>query len=332
MLALIALLALAQDPAAPPPSSAAEGRARVVVVAGTPGSPDYAADFARWAGLWADAASKGGAEVVRIGDRPIEPGAPTDRDRLKEALAAPPAGPNPGPLWVVLIGHGTFDGREAKFNLRGPDVSDADLAGWLAPAKGTVAVVDGSSASGPFLKRLSGRGRIVVTATRSGDEQNFARLGGRLAEAIADPKSDLDKDGGISLLEAFLTAANRVAESYKSQSRLATEHPLIDDNGDALGTPAEWFDGLRATRRAKDGAAADGLRAQQLHLIPGARDRALSPEARRRRDELELAVAALRDRKAGLPEDDYYAQLEPLLLELARIYRDLPDFPRPSKP
>ena len=114
--------------------------------------------------------------------------------------------------------------------------------------------------------------RIVVTATKSGNEMNFARFGQYLAEAIADPRADLDKDGQVSLLEAFLTASGRVEEYYRTHAQLATEHALLDDNGDRLGTPADWFRGVRATKRAKDGAQLDGLRAHQLHLIPSDRE------------------------------------------------------------
>ena len=104
----------------------------------------------------------------------------------------------------MLIGHGTFDGREAKFNLRGPDVTDVELADWLLPFKRPVVVINCASASGPFINRLSGANRVVVTATKSGNEINFARFGQYIAEAIADPRADLDKDGQVSLLEAFL--------------------------------------------------------------------------------------------------------------------------------
>ncbi len=299
----------------PPDDGPGPERATVVVVVGSPGSADYEVQFRQWADRWKQAAAKGSARFEAIGlDRPAEG---TDRDRLRAALAD--AGP--GPLWLVLIGHGTFDGREAKFNLRGPDVTDAELAAWLGstPAK-PLAVLDCTSSSGTFLPRLSGEGRVVVTATKSGQEQNFARFGEYLARAIGDPGADGDKDGQVSLLEAFLAASRDVAEFYKGKSRLATEHALIDDNGDKLGTPADWFRGVRATRKAKDGATADGVRAHQVHLVPGDRERALTPEARRRRDEIEVAVAALRDRKSTLPPAEYYRQLEPLMLDLARIY------------
>ena len=307
----LALSILGADPA---------DRACVVVVVGTPGTPDYQVQFRQWADRWKFAAAKAGAEVVEIGQ--AEEAGMTDRDRLKSALAGKAAGSEP--LWLVLIGHGSYDGKAAKFNLRGPDATDADLNDWLAAVKRPVAVIDCASASAPFLSKLSGPGRVVITATRSGSEQNFARLGEYLSEAVADPRADLDKDGQVSLLEAYLTAAARTAEFYKSKSRLATEHALLDDNGDHLGTPPDWFKGVRAIRRAKDGAAPDGLRAHQLPLIPSDRERAIPPEIRQKRNTLELALAALRDRKGQLAEADYYAQLEPILVELAKLYRDLP--------
>ena len=280
---------------------------------------------------WQAAAEKAGAESIAIGQ--------AERRRRRSRAAARRPGREGGatakaahasavaPLWIVLIGHGTFDGREAKFNLRGPDVTDLELAEWLAPIKRPVAVLDCTSASGPFLNRLSGANRVVVTATRSGHELNFARFGQYLAEAIADPRADLDKDGQVSLLEAFLTASSRVDEYYRTHSQLATEHALLDDNGDQLGTPADWFRGVRATRRAKDGAPLDGIRAHQLHLIPSDRERSMPAPDRQRRDQLELSLAALRDQKDKLGEDEYYKRLEPLMVELARIYSRLQPAP-----
>jgi hypothetical protein len=111
-----------------------------------------------------------------------------------------------------------------------------------------------------------------------------------------------------------------VADFFEQEDRLATEHPLLDDNGDGLGTQADWFKGLRVVKKAKEGAAPDGLRAHQLHLVPSAAERQLSPALRAKRDELELALAKLRDQKKVLPEDDYYAQLETLMVKLAKLY------------
>ncbi|MBU6402371.1 MAG: hypothetical protein KGS61_18795, partial [Verrucomicrobia bacterium] len=214
-----------------------------------------------------------------------------------------------------------FDGQEAKFNLRGPDLSASDLATWLQPFKRPLAVIDCSSASAPFLNKLSAAGRVIISATRSGYEQNYTRFGEYLAEAIADPRADLDKDGQTSLLEAFLTAARRVAEFYATAGRLATEHALLDDNGDGLGTPADWFRGLHAVKTARDGAALDGLRANQFCLVRNAAEQRMPAAIRAQRDELELAVARLRQAKAKLPQDEYYRRLEPLLVELAKLYQ-----------
>lgn len=297
-------------------------RPTLVVVVGTPGADEYEADFRRAADLWQAAAAKGGAAVVPIGDSSVEAaeGDVSDRDRLRDAITER-GGSGAEPLWVVLIGHGTFDRREAKFNLRGPDVSDAELASWLSAAARPVVLINGASASGPFLNKVSGPNRIVVTATRSGEESSYSRFGGFLAEAIGDPTSDLDKDGQVSLLEAYLKAGGRVEEFYKSDARLATEHALLDDNGDGLGTPADWFRGVRAVKRAADGATLDGLRASQVHLIPGEREKTIPPEVRRRRDALELEIAALREKKAGMSEEEYYGRLEGLMVELASLYR-----------
>jgi hypothetical protein len=306
----------------------ADDRPTVLTVVGAPGLPEYGGRFRDWADRWQAAAKKASAESIRIGldDNTGKP--TTDRELLRSTLAAQAsASPPREPLWIVLIGHGTFDGKEAKFNLRGPDVSDVELARWLAALKRPLVVINCASASAPFLSRLSGPGRVIVTATRSGDEQNFAHFGGYLAESISDDRADLDKDGQVSLLEAFLSAGGRTAEWYRSKAQLATEHAMIDDNGDHLGTPADWFRGVRAIRRAKDGASADGLRAHQIHLIPSASERAFSPEIRAKRDALERSIATLRDRKSKLAEDDYYARLEALMTDLARLYRGQPAVP-----
>jgi hypothetical protein len=295
---------------------AGEGRPQVLVVVGAAGTAEYGTAFDKAAERWQAAAKKGGAACVVVGrdaDEKVQ-----DRDTLRTFFADTPRA-GTAPLWVVLIGHGTDDGKEARFNLRGPDVTAKELAEWLAPVKRPVAVINCASASAAFINHLSGPDRVVVTATRSGSESNYARFGEHMAGAIDDPAADLDKDGQVSLLEAFLTAAGRVREFYRTEARLATEHPLIDDSGDKLGSPAEWFQGVRAVTRAKDGTPADGTRAHQWHLVPSDREKALPADVRKRRDELELAVVTLRDQKERLGEDEYYARLETLMVELARL-------------
>jgi hypothetical protein len=307
---IVLFCALLSTPAARP----AEGPT-VLIVIGAEGESEYGSQFGRWADRWMDAAQRGGARALRIGGE----GAPDeDKPKLKALLEA--EAKVQGPLWLVLIGHGTFDGRDAKFNLRGPDLSGQELADWLKPATRPVAVINCTSASAPFLNKLSSQGRVIVTATRSGHEIYFARFGEHLSKAIGDISADLDKDGQTSLLEAFIAASHRVEEFYRQEGRLATEHALLDDNGDGLGIPASWFAGIRATKAARDGAALDGLRAHQWHLLRTAAEQAMSAELRARRDALEQRIEALRASKSSMSEAEYYAQLEAILIELARLY------------
>ncbi len=284
--------------------------AEAIIAVGAGGEEDYGKQFAAWAAQWEKACAVGGVAVVRADE--VGP--------LREAVMG--AGKDSGkPLWVVLLGHGTADGREAKFNLRGDDLAASDLAEWLKPLTRPVVIVCGFSASGAFLKPLAAPGRVVVTATKSGAENNFSRLGGHLSAAITDAAADLDQDGQTSLLEAWLFAAQRTAEFYAGEGRLATEHSLLDDNGDGLGTPADFFRGLRAVKKPAGKGEADGSRAHQLHLVPSQAERALPPAIRQQRDALEVELARLRERKATMPETEYFAALEAVLLRLARVYR-----------
>jgi hypothetical protein len=291
----------------------------LVLIIGAPGEPAYAEQFSAWAGLWKKAAAQGAMRVRVIGQG--EAGTPDDRTRLLKVLAEEVSRPA-GELWLVFIGHGTYDGKTAKFNLRGPDLSAADLAAALKPCLRPLAIIQCASASGPFLPALSTPGRVIITATRSGYEVNFARFGGYLARAVTDPAADLDHDGQVSLLEAFLLASRQVDQFYREQGRLMTEHALLDDNGDGLGTPPDWFHGVRATKTADKGKSVDGVRAHQMILARGPSEQALRPAARARRDELEQELSALRVKKAELKEDDYYGKLEKIMVETARLYPD----------
>lgn len=295
----------------------AQDRATLVIVIGVAGEEEFGTAFVQQAETWRKVSETAGAKLVQIGST-VANGV-QDRDELKRALEAE-AKEGTGELWLVLIGHGTFDGKEAKFNLRGPDLTSTELAEWLKPFRRPLAIIDTASASAPFLAKLAGPNRAVVSSTRSGHEQNYARFGKYFAEAVADAKSDLDKDGQVSLLEAFLSAAQRTGEFYKTEGRLATEHALLDDNGDGLGTPADWFRGVRATKQAKDGATLDGARAHQFHLVKSPAENALTPEVRAQRDALELKIARWREMKAKTEPARYYAELEKLLLELAAVY------------
>jgi len=200
----------------------------------------------------------------------------------------------------------------------------AGVAEWLGECRRPTIVINCTAASAPFLSRLAAPGRVVITATRSGHETSFARFGDQLSRAIASPAADLDKDGQTSLLEAFLVASNRTQAFYRDAGRLATEHALLDDNGDGRGTRAEWFRGTRPERRSQAGDPVDGLRAGQLCLVKSPAERALPPAVRRRRDQLERQLAELRDRRESLDDDAWFRELESLLVPLAELYEQHP--------
>jgi hypothetical protein len=300
-----------------PHPSAADARASLLLVRGAEGTDDFGKMFDAWEAQWRAAAEKGEVAVRSVGS--VRDSEMVPLDALQEAIRNEADG-SARPLWIVLIGHGTFDGRDAKFNLTGPDVTATQLAEWLAAVSRPLAVINCASSSAPFLDRLSRPDRVVVTATRSGHEANFARFGGHLARAIDDATADLDKDGQVSLLEAFLTASRWTGAAYQGLGQLATEHALLDDTGDRQGVSEDFFDGLLPVKQAEGNQTLDGHRAHQWHFVPSEEERRFPDELRPGRDELELEIARLRDRKSQLDEDDYYTQLERLLIELAELY------------
>ena len=297
----------------------------VIVVVGAPGTAEYGAEFTKWAGLWEKACSQGQVKYISIGldeagaSDSNEPDQTDDKTILQQTLENE-SRDSSAALWLVLIGHGTYDGRDAKFNLRGPDVSADDLAEWLRPFSRPIAVINNASSSAPFLSTLSGQNRIIITATKSGFEQNYARFGRYMAEAIANPQADLDKDSQTSLLESFLFASSRVDEFYTAAGRLATERALLDDNADGFGTRADWFRGVRPIQKAEGSASPDGYFAHQFYIVYSETESKMPPELRAKRDKLELEVVKLRDSKNNFSEEEYYSKLESLLYEIAMIY------------
>jgi hypothetical protein len=297
-------------------SALAETNRTVMLVVGAPGEPEYGSNFVRQVEAWKSACEKAQTKQVVIG---LGEGAQTnDLETLKTALASE-SKEGAEELWLVLIGHGTFDGKESRFNLRGPDISGSELAAMLKPFHRPMAILNMASCSAPFLNKLAGTNRVIISATRSGNEQSFARFGEYFSEAIGNPEADLDKDGEVSLLEAFLIASREALDFYKNAGRMATEHALLDDNGDGLGTPADWFRGVRAIKKPEK-AAVDGLLANQFCLIRSEMDANLSLTDRARRDALERQVLQLRDKKSQMAEPEYYSQLEKLLRELTKFY------------
>ncbi|HEV8543867.1 MAG TPA: hypothetical protein VGR78_15855 [Verrucomicrobiae bacterium] len=313
--AFLALLSLALPTRA---SSATNSSALdILLVVGASGEKEYSQVFSEEVEDWVKA-----CRAANKSFRVIDPNtAGTNQFReIKAALGAQSQGEQE--LWIALIGHGTFDGKEAKFNLSGPDLSAKQMAELLAPIQRPIILIDTSSSSAPFINELSHQNRIIVTATKSGWEQNYTRFGKYFAKSVTDPSADLDKDGQVSVLEAFLSASRQVEDFYKSERRLATEHALLDDNGDGKGTPASFFHGVRPAKKNDESVTADGFRAHQIQFIPNEAEAKLSPELRKRRNELEVSLEELRALKSQMTEDDYIKQIEPILLDLSKLYRD----------
>lgn len=305
----------------------------VILVVGAEGEPEYGKAFSGWADRWEQAASQAGAKLTRIGDKVTEdPAGSNDRDRLQAVLAAiDPAVSDP--VWLVLMGHGTFTQNVAKFNLRGPDLSATDLAGWLQGVTRPVVVISAFSASGPFINALSHPNRVIVTAAQSGIEQNYARLGEYLAEAILDPAADIDHDGEVSILEVYLAGSAKVRAFYESSGRLLTENSLIDDNADGLGTAATAFRGVRAVAKADDPTRSlDGRLAAKITLAPASVRLPFTDEELAEREVLEAELERLDATRSELAEADYQAAVLPLFIRLAKLYRAAESRMTPASP
>jgi hypothetical protein len=217
-------------------------------------------------------------------------------------------------LLVFLIGHGSFDGSEAKFNLVGPDLSSAEWAALLKPIPGRIVVIDSTAASFPFLEHLAGPRRIVITATDSVMQRFDTVFPEFFIKALTDPAADIDKNGRVSIWEAFTAASVGVRRYYTQRGQLATERALLDDDGDGVG-------------REAGGDGKDGSLASRLYLdpeVPGAAptdDELLA--LLQKKATLEVDVEDLKQRRQLMTFDEYQVEFEKLMLDLARVSRDI---------
>jgi hypothetical protein len=236
-------------------------------------------------------------------------------EEVRNAFASIKSAANADSLVViVLIGHGSFDNQQAKFNLVGPDLSAKDYATLIntLPNK-RVVFVNCSSSSGEFIKPLSAAGRIVITATRSGNEQNATVFAEHFIAGLTDGAADADKNGRISVLEAFNYAIKVTADWYKEKNRLATEHALIDDNGDGVGH--------------EEATGGDGNLAKIVYLDSKQIEEAAGDveigRLIKERQRLEEEIEKLKARKSDMKQEDYDAELERLLVELAKVNQEI---------
>ena len=288
----------------------------VVVVSGLGGEATYRRELITWGTSLAAAARTLGVpagNVIQLaGDSSPAPALPrATRERVLAVLQDVTRRSRPGDIVLLfLAGHGSHEGAESRINLPGPDLTAADLAVALEPLSDRrVVVVNSASASGDFLPALSRNGRVVITATKSPFERNATRFGGQFVAAIAAEGADADKDGRVSMLEAFLFARRETGRIYESDNRLLSEHAVLDDNGDKQGSAAPGAEGD------------DGGLARTLFLGPPRAGIAASDSAGIRIEQearnIEASINALRARKASMKEAEYESQLESLLVELA---------------
>ena len=212
----------------------------------------------------------------------------------------------------MLIGHGSYTNGESRFNLPGPDLTAEDFGLHLDQlSERRVAFANLASASGEFVKALSGAGRAIVTATRTGRERNETVFGGYFINAFSGESADLDKDGRVSLWEAFEFARTEVTREYATSNRIATEHAVLDDNGDGEGS-TELLD-------ATDGALARTMFLAAARATDDPELKALFGQ----RAELEQRLEELRALRGQIDQDRYDNDLEEVLVELALLNREI---------
>jgi hypothetical protein len=317
----------------PSPAAGQTGATHLLVVSGAGGEPQYREAFHALGARLAEAARGAhgmpAANVIFLSEDSAKAPASgrSSRAGVERALAAIASrAAAQDRVVIVLIGHGSQQRDVARFNLPGPDITAAEMAAMLA-SLGTrqVAVVNAASASGEWVKALSGRNRVVITATRSGSEANATVFPRFFVDALAGTGADTDKDGRVSLLEAYDYARREVARAYESDNRLLTEHAQLDDDGDGKGTGEA---GVRVATGAAAGAS-DGALARRVFLSAGTQATAVAAGDPRsaalaaRRDSLTAAVEALRARKDSMAAAAYEAELERLLVALATANRDI---------
>jgi hypothetical protein len=293
---------------------AAPGAVHYVTIAGLGGEADYEQRFTSLA-KDLDRILKGSG-----GDPKVHTlsGEQSTKAKLRETLAAVARDAKPDDaLVVILIGHGSFDGVEYKFNVKGPDVTAAELAAWCDAVPATrQLIVNTTSASGGSLESLRRPNRAVIAATKSGSEKNATVFARYWVEALRDPAADTDKNETVSALEAYRYADSKTTAFYEAQKRLATEHAILEDTGKGAGVRAPSQDN------------GQGLLAARFPLLRlGSVQRAAGDPAKQqllaKKEQIEQKIDQLKYEKAAMPADQYRKQLQALLLELARIQEAL---------
>ena len=283
-----------------------------VIVAGLGGEPDYEQRFTSAANDL-DRIFKAAGPSAHVATLT---GAQATAALLRQALEAAARDAKPDDDFaLILIGHGSFDGVEYKFNLVGPDMTASDIAALCdhIPSRRQL-VVDTTSASGGAVPAFERPGRAIVAATKSGTEKNATVFARYWVDALQDPAADTDKSESVSAMEAFSYAARKTAAFYDAQKRLATEHAVFNDVGG--GAPV------------REPGQGEGLLLASFTLLRfgGAQQVASDPAKRgllEKKEELEQKIDTLKYRKAAMDPTDYKKQLTEALVELAKVQEEL---------
>ena len=280
-------------------------KAFLLIVVGLAGNPEHGELFHKWGASLAEASAKVGVTSDRLvylvdqkgeGDK-LATGRST-REEIQQAIDGfAKAASADDAVYVVLIGHGSYDGQTARFNLPGPDMNAADFNALVKrlPAKQLV-FVNTSSSSGPFVEALSAPGRTIITATRSGAEQFATLFGGFFVDAFTSAEADQDKNQRVTMLEAFRFAKAGVTRAYEQEGLLATEHAMLDDNGDREGSQDPIGD--RRRRQAR-GVAVTGVGRRRGAAARGSEAARVVSRAPRSRAPRGVAAAAEGQHAAG---------------------------------
>ena len=297
---------------------AASAERYALIVAGASGGEDYARQYQEWTrsltATLVDRMKMDSSKVTVLSDTRDERRRSTAAN-VRQAIGGVRRIMAGGDLLlIVLIGHGTFDGVDAKFNLVGADLESAQWAELIAGLSGQVVVVNTTAGSFPFLERLKAERRIVIAATDSLAQRFDTVFPQYFVDAFAEEQTDIDKNGRISVWEAFAAATNGVRRFYQTRGQLATERALLDDNGDGIGreAAASGDDGSVASRTYLDQPAANAAPTDEVLL-----------QLLQKRASLEAEVEELRIRRSFIPQAEYQKEFERIMIELARVARDV---------
>jgi hypothetical protein len=304
------------------PLAAQDVATHLLVVTGLSGEDRFARAYREWAAALVKMAERQGvaaANIVWLAERadvhPRVRGTSRREEVERELRALAARADRDDRVLILLFGHGSWQNGETRINLPGPDINGRELAALLEPLRTQrVAVVNAASASGGFIQDLAAPNRIVITATRSGMERNETVFGAHFTAALTGTDADTDRDGRVSLLEAFEYARQEVEREYQRGNRLRTEHAVLDGVGDGRGVSEI------------DGESPHARLAATFFVGGGAAAQALSPELRRlhaEKERIEAEIAALRARRDSMSADAYDAALETLLVELSLNAREI---------